>query len=250
MNNKNRLRSVISLFLSLYLVVNVCVAADADEYENDGDPLENLNQIFYGINDVIDRAFLEPVATFYVDHAPEGLQRGVSNFFDNIAYLGVIINDLLQGKGTDAAKDTGRFIVNTTIGIAGIFDPATSLGMERHEEDFGQTLGVWGAGEGAYLVLPLLGPSSVRDVPGVAMGMFTNILYYIEGSMLLPLIAVSAIDKRAELLTATRLRDQSTVGDPYIVTRSAYRQRRNHLIYDGDPPMDTYYEEEEEEAKK
>ncbi|VFM96453.1 MAG: phospholipid-binding lipoprotein MlaA, partial [Candidatus Kentron sp. G] len=226
------------------------LAAEIDENEEDGDPLRGVNRVFYGINDIVDKALVEPIAEVYVDHVHSGIRKSISNIFDNLAYLGVVINDILQGKIVHAVKDTGRFVVNSTIGIVGIFDPATSMGLERHDEDFGQTLGVWGAGEGAYLVLPALGPSSFRDVPGVVMGFFTDLLYYMDSSIMFPLIVVKVIDYRASMLDITRKRDESML-DPYLVTRSVYRQTRNELIYDGNVPFDEqdYLSDMDEEKK-
>nr|VFK04245.1 MAG: phospholipid-binding lipoprotein MlaA [Candidatus Kentron sp. H]VFK04427.1 MAG: phospholipid-binding lipoprotein MlaA [Candidatus Kentron sp. H]VFK07416.1 MAG: phospholipid-binding lipoprotein MlaA [Candidatus Kentron sp. H] len=235
MNSKIRFGLAMPLFLFLYTIANGSGATAAHDEEN-GDPAQRVNRIFYGINDVVDKAFVEPVAEAYVAYIPDGIRTGVSNFFDNLGYLGVVINDVLQGKIERALKDTGRFVVNSTIGIGGIFDPATHMGLARHEEDFGQTLGVWGADEGAYLVLPALGPSSVRDVPGVVMGFFTNLLYYMESSALAPLLAFYVIDYRADLLTAAHSRDESL--DPYIFMRDAYRQRQTYLIHDGNPPLE------------
>nr|VFK18770.1 MAG: phospholipid-binding lipoprotein MlaA [Candidatus Kentron sp. LPFa] len=241
MNRKKRSGIEIALFLFLYILANGCNGAEIHDEEN-VDSLEDMNHVFYGINDVLDKAFLEPVAEIYVDYLPKSIQFGISNFFDNLAYPGVIINNILQGKLGDGIESTGRFMVNTILGIGGLFDPATSLGLERHEEDFGQTLGVWGSGgEGAYLVLPALGPSSVRDAPGLVAELCTNLLYYLESSVMAPLIAVSAIKRRAEFLEITRLRDKSS--DPYLFTRDAYLQRRTYLIYDGEPP-DEYDEHE------
>lgn len=232
MNRKKRSGIEIILFLFLYMLANGCNGADTYDEEN-SDPLEDVNNVFYGINDVLDKAFLEPTAEMYADYLPRGIQSGISNFFDNLAYPGVIINDFLQGKIGDGIESAGRFVVNTILGIGGLFDPATSLGLERHEEDFGQTLGVWGSGgEGAYVVLPVLGPNSVRDAPGLVAELCTNILYYLESSIMVPLIAVSAIERRAEFLEISRLRDRSPV-DPYLFTRDAYLERRKHLIYDG-----------------
>lgn len=226
-----------TLFLSLYALSGICGAAEETGEWEGGDPLIGMNQVFYGLNDVVDKAFVEPLADAYVAYIPGKIRTSISNFFDNLAYLGVVINDILQGKFENALKDTGRFTVNSTVGIAGLFDPATSIGLERHEEDFGQTLGVWGVGEGAYVVLPAMGPSSLRDIPGVAMGFFTNLLYYAEPGVLGPLLALHVIDYRAELLDVTHKRDESML-DPYVFTRDLYRQRRTHLIYDGNPPME------------
>jgi len=249
MTGKTRFSLMMPLFLLLFAVGNGCGAAEARVPEEESnDALEGVNRIFYGLNDVVDKAFVEPIAELYEGYLPAGIRTSISNFFDNLAYLGVVINDVLQGKIEHALKDTGRFVVNSTVGVGGLFDPATSMGLKRHEEDFGQTLGVWGAGEGAYLVLPALGSTSLRDIPGVAMGFFTNLLYYAEPGVLAPLMALQVVDYRAGLLDATRKRDESMI-DPYVFTRDVYRQRRTHLIYDGNTPLGiTYSSEMYEEA--
>nr|VFK37049.1 MAG: phospholipid-binding lipoprotein MlaA [Candidatus Kentron sp. SD]VFK49907.1 MAG: phospholipid-binding lipoprotein MlaA [Candidatus Kentron sp. SD]VFK77743.1 MAG: phospholipid-binding lipoprotein MlaA [Candidatus Kentron sp. SD] len=246
MNRKNRPGIKIVPLLFLYMLMTGCAGADIRE-EGDNDPLKGMNNVFYGINDVLDKGFLEPVAELYESYLPSSVQIGISNFFDNLAYPGVIINSVLQGRIGDGVEGTGRFVVNTVFGIAGLFDPATPLGFERHEEDFGQTLGVWGAGEGAYLVLPAVGPNSVRDAPGLVADLFTNLLYCVESSVMIPLIALNAIERRAGFLQVTRLRDASPL-DPYLFTREAYRQRRTHLIHNGHASYD--YGEDEEENER
>ena len=237
MNNGNMSRAVISTVILLAALTTGC--ATTSQVDGANDPLQPVNEVFYGINDTLDRAFMQPIAEAYVEFLPDGIRSGVTNFFDNLYYPGVVINDLLQGKFEQGFSDAGRFVVNSTLGIGGLFDPATSMGLERHEEDFGQTLGTWGAGEGAYLVLPLGGPNSVRDAPDLVLSTFTNVMYYVESSLLLPLGVVKAVDDRANLLSATRLRDKTAL-DPYVFTRTAYRQRRTHLIYDGNPPIEDY----------
>nr|VFJ62824.1 MAG: phospholipid-binding lipoprotein MlaA [Candidatus Kentron sp. FW] len=235
MNGKNRPGIGIILFLFLYVLTNGCVGAEVDGERGNGDPLEGVNRVFYGVNDVLDDILLEPIAETYADYTPAVIQSGISNFFDNLAYPGVIINNILQGKIGYGLEGIGRFLINTIFGIGGLFDPATPLGFERHQEDLGQTLGTWGAGEGGYLVVPLIGPNSVRDVPGLVANLFTNLLYYTESSVMFPLFVVDAIDRRADYLTVTRLRDQVAL-DPYLFTREGYRNRREYLIYDGEVP--------------
>nr|VFJ68749.1 MAG: phospholipid-binding lipoprotein MlaA [Candidatus Kentron sp. FW] len=241
MNGKNRPGIGIILFLFLYVLTNGCVGAEVDGERGNGDPLEGVNRVFYGVNDVLDDILLEPIAETYADYTPAVIQSGISNFFDNLAYPGVIINNILQGKIGYGLEGIGRFLINTIFGIGGLFDPATPLGFERHQEDLGQTLGTWGAGEGGYLVVPLIGPNSVRDVPGLVANLFTNLLYYTESSVMFPLFVVDAIDRRADYLTVTRLRDQVAL-DPYLFTREGYRNRREYLIYDGEVPEE--YNEE------
>jgi phospholipid-binding lipoprotein MlaA len=165
----------------------------------------------------------------------------VTNFFDNVSYLNVIGNDLLQGKLARVAQDSGRFVVNSTIGIGGLFDPATSMGLTQHNEDLGQTFGTWGAKEGAYLMLPLLGPSSYRDLGSPLMGMLLNPLTYLSAIVTIPVGVANAVNTRANLLDATRIRDQAAL-DPYTFVREAWRQQREYEIYDGNPPGDGFEE--------
>jgi len=215
-----------------------CASTDAG---NAGDPHESLNRKFYSFNDTLDKAVLEPVAKSYADHTPEPVRNTVTNFFDNVTYLNTIANDLLQGKGQQFLADTGRFVVNSTVGVGGLFDPATSMGLEQNSEDLGQTFGKWGAEEGAYLVLPLMGPSSYRDVASPVMGIFLNPLTYLAPVITIPAGAVNAINARANLLDASRIRDQAAL-DPYTFVREAWRQQREYEIYDGNPPGDGFEE--------
>lgn len=201
------------------------------------DPWEPANRTFYNFNDSLDRNFFTPVAKGYVKIAPQPVRSGVTKFFDNVSYLNVIANDLLQGKLGDFASDSGRFVVNSTVGVGGLFDPATGFGMPAHEEDLGQTLGVWGAGEGRYMVIPLLGPNSFRDLPDFASSMALNPLTYLSSPITVPLGALNAINARANLLEASNIRDQAAL-DPYTFVREAYRQQREFKIYDGNPPTD------------
>ncbi len=204
-----------------------------------GDPHEALNRKFYAFNDTLDRNILEPVARTYANVTPDPVRKGVSNFVDNVTYLNTIANQLLQGKVDRFFSDSGRFIVNSTVGIGGLFDPATSLGLVEHNEDLGQTFGVWGAGEGAYLTLPLLGPSSYRDLPSPAMGILLNPLTYLSPVVTFPVGALAAVNTRANLLDASRIRDQAAL-DPYTFVREAWRQQREYEIYDGNPPGDGF----------
>jgi phospholipid-binding lipoprotein MlaA len=198
-----------------------------------------MNRKIYAFNDTLDKKFIEPIAKKYVTVTPTVVRKGVTNFFDNVSYLNTITNDILQGKPKAFFKDTGRFIVNSSLGIGGLFDPATSLGMPLREEDLGQTLGKWGAGEGAYLTLPFMGPSSYRDVSAPVMGIFTNPLTYLAAVVTVPAGVVSAINTRANLLDASRLRDQAAL-DPYAFVREAWRQQREYSLYDGNPPGDGF----------
>ncbi|MGB1109012.1 MAG: MlaA family lipoprotein [Gammaproteobacteria bacterium] len=222
--------------LGLLLLAGGCASApERASTEAAPDPLEDVNRVFYGFTDLADRTFIGPAASIYTEVVPSPVRSGVTNFLDNAGYLNVVINDLLQGKLDQGASDGARFLLNTTIGILGVLDVATGMGFEKHDEDLGQTLGVWGMGEGAYLFVPLRGPSSIRDVPDIPFSMVTNLLYYADSSVSVPLAVLNVIDKRAQLETALKVRDQAAL-DPYIFTREAYRQNRQYEIYDGNPP--------------
>ena len=144
------------------------------------DRWEGMNRVIYGFNDGVDRVLLKPIATGYRFITPDPVERGVRNVFGNLAYPTVIVNNLLQGKPGAAISDTGRFIVNSTVGVAGIFDVASNIGLEEHDEDFGQTLAVWGVGSGPYVVLPFLGPSTLRDAFGIPADRATNVIEHLE----------------------------------------------------------------------
>jgi phospholipid-binding lipoprotein MlaA len=208
----------------------------------DEDPFEGFNRAMYQFNDVFDRYVGRPVAKAYRWVLPTPVRRGLGNFFNNLREPIVIVNDLLQGKPVQAAQDTGRFVTNTVIGLLGLFDPAEHLGMPRHDEDFGQTLGVWGAGEGPYFVWPFLGPRYMRDSIGWVADwqLWTpNLLEDVSTGQRNTLAVWNFIDTRAGLLDATDILDQAAGQDPYAFVREAYKQRRRHLIHDGKLPQES-----------
>ena len=233
--------SVPRVVAATFVLLVVAGCASTDTANNNGDPYESVNRKIYAFNDTIDKNFVEPVAKKYAEYTPDPVRTGITNFFDNSGSLNTIINDLFQGKATQTAQDSGRFIVNSTIGIGGLFDPATSMGLKQHNEDFGQTMGKWGAHEGAYLMLPLLGPSSFRDIGSPIMDTLLNPLTYFSAIVTIPSGIVSAVNARANLLDQTRIRDQAAL-DPYSFVREAWRQQREYDIYDGNPPGDGYEE--------
>ncbi len=217
-----------------------CASTPPVKGSDPSDPYENTNRKIYNFNDTIDRKVFTPVARGYVQVTPDPVRAGVTKFFDNVGYLNVITNDFLQGKVTQGASDTGRFLVNSTVGVGGLFDPATKIGMPAHDEDLGQTFGIWGMGEGAYLMVPFLGPSSYRDLPDAATSIALNPMTWlggVGGIITWPLGALHAVNARANMLAASNIRDQAAV-DPYTFVREAYRQQRQYKIYDGNPPMD------------
>jgi len=202
-----------------------------------GDPLEGYNRAMYKFNDAVDTAIVKPVAKGYDTVVPDPISHGVSNFFSNLDDITVIINDLLQGKFYQAYKDTHRFVVNTTVGVAGIFDVASLSGLNKNNEDFGQTLGVWGAEPGAYVVLPFFGPRNVRDTFGLVGDMFTDPVMYVEGDdARMAFVGTRVVDTRANLLKAEKVLDEAAL-DEYSYVRDAYMQRRQNLVYDGNPPL-------------
>ena len=204
------------------------------------DPYEHTNRIFYSINDKLDRTIMQPVARSYVEVTPGIIRTGVTNFFDNLHYPNVILNTFLQGKLKQGVQDTSRFIFNSTLGIGGLLDIATGIGLPKHNEDLGQTLAVWGFKSGAYLYIPLIkGPSTVRDTTDLATSTLLDPLTYLSSIVLWPVEALNVINKRANLLNDTSLRDEAAV-DPYSFTREAYIQRRKYLIHDGKLPTEGY----------
>ncbi|WP_317931570.1 VacJ family lipoprotein [Halioxenophilus sp. WMMB6] len=232
------------LLLTLSILVTACAtsptAVDQSAPENNteapvkvvnSDPWEGFNRQVYRFNDALDRAFLKPVAKGYKWITPDPVEKGVSNVFDNLGEIRTVVNSILQWKWASAGNSTGRFVVNSTVGLVGIFDVAKVWGMDKPDgEDFGQTLATWGVGSGPFLVLPLFGPSTLRDGVARPVDWYTDPINYIKDSdAQLGLNAVSVIDTRAQLLEAEEL----VSGDRYSFIRDAYLQRRNYLIKDG-----------------
>lgn len=211
----------------------------ADSTAGNNDTIEPANRVFFNVNETLDKHLMKPIAETYVDLTPSPVRTGVTNFFNNLTYLNVIMNALLQGKFEQAVNDSLRFVFNSTLGIGGLFDVATNdLGLERNQEDFGQTLATWGIDEGSYLYLPLLGPNTVRDSTDQVTSTFLNPLFYVSAA-LFPVSALNIINTRANLLEASNLRDEAAI-DPYSFTREAYLQQRDFLIFDGNPPVEGY----------
>ncbi|TBU93561.1 MlaA family lipoprotein [Stutzerimonas kirkiae] len=216
----------IATLASLCCVASLCaVAAQAEE-----DPWEGFNRAVFRFNDTLDRYTLKPLAKGYQKVTPDPIEDGIGNFFRNIGDVVVLGNDLLQGKLHNAGVDTSRILFNTTFGLLGFVDVASRMGLQRNDEDFGQTLGVWGLGNGPYVVLPLLGPSTVRDAFGRVPDSFLKPYRYMgdvpsRNSML----GVDVVDTRASLLAAERM----ISGDRYIFIRNAYLQNREFRTRDG-----------------
>jgi phospholipid-binding lipoprotein MlaA len=205
-------------------------------HNNPRDPLEPFNRGVYAFNDAVDNMVLKPLATGYQAVLPPFVRTGVANFFSNLDDVTVILNGILQLKIVQALSDTGRFLINSTIGILGLFDVATHFGLEKHNEDFGQTLGYWGIGSGPYLVLPILGPSSFRDGIGRLVDSKTDIVWREDHIRTRNQFAgTRAISNRAHLLDSEKVIDTAAI-DRYAFIRDAYLQRRRNLVHDGNPP--------------
>ncbi|TSA53421.1 MAG: VacJ family lipoprotein [Nitrosomonadaceae bacterium] len=241
----NRLTTIVFL-LSAVLFAGCATIPQNDQSDQTArnvspvDPYENTNRTFYKITDAVDRHVLEPVAHAYIVNVPSPLRRSIGNFYDNVAYPNVALNAFLQGKVQQGLEDTLRFAINSTIGLFGLFDMATPMGLKQNDEDFGQTLGVWGVDTGSYLFLPFLGPSSSRDVSGIPVSVVTNALFYItSAAVFAPIGVLGIIDKRARLSGSMLIRDQAAL-DAYLFVREASLQQRRHQIYDGNPPPESY----------
>ncbi|MCW5624244.1 MAG: VacJ family lipoprotein [Burkholderiales bacterium] len=195
-----------------------------------------MNRSIYKYNDVADRYAMKPIAVTYTKIVPQFMRTGVRNFFSNIDDLFVVINDVLQLKGTHAAQDSVRLVANTVFGGLGFVDVASMRGIPKRSEDFGQTLGYWGVPSGPYLVLPLLGPSSMRDGPARLVDAYYDPVWWIDNVRLRnSIVGVGLVNLRANLLPAEQLLDEASM-DRYSFLRDAYLARRESLVYDGDPP--------------
>ena len=241
----NKLTQTILTFLFLTLSSTIFAAASDDVKTSSADfetttfedeifdPLEGLNRAVFSFNNVADRIVLEPVAKGY-KKLPSPIQSGLGNFINNLKLPLAALNQLLQGQGKNAAESTGRFLVNSTVGVFGLIDVADNIGLDQKEEDFGQTLATWGVGDGFYIVLPLFGPSNLRDTTGMVMTMMTDPInaYFInEGeAWIVPMrTAANAVDQRSKIIDEVNaLRDNSI--DYYAAVRSSYYQNRKAAI--------------------
>lgn len=212
------------------------------------DPLEPVNRALYTFNETADRYVLRPVAVGYDKVTPAPVRTGIGNFFSNLSYPVVIANDLLQGKAVQAGQDFARFVLNSTFGLAGIFDVAGATGLPEHDEDFGQTLGTWGVGPGWYLMLPFFGPSDNRDLVGRGVDVAASPTFYVQDSEAnIPLGILNAVDQRAGLLQADRFLEQQL--DRYVFVRTIYLQNRLNKVHDGNPPKEDYGFDEDDDSE-
>ncbi|MCL2525263.1 MAG: VacJ family lipoprotein [Betaproteobacteria bacterium] len=231
------------LAASLLAVAGAAMAEDGDvdvdepAYAgNPRDPYEGFNRAMFAVNEVLDKYAAKPVAQVYDNVTPLPVKAAFGNFFANIGDLWIGVNGALQGKVGDAGSDLARILINSTIGIFGLFDVASELGLERHDEDFGQTLAVWGVGDGGYVFLPLLGPRTLRDTAAWGVDYLADPLRSVEPARLSNSVtAVRFADIRASLLPADKIVAEAAL-DKYAYIRDAYLQRRRNQIYDGRPP--------------
>ena len=226
-----------SAMLLAYMLLSGCASAPPEYVTQTQDPWEKFNRAIYGFNDKVDKAIARPVAATYTRAMPAPARNGLHNFISNLGETSTIVNDALQGKLKQTLQDTGRFLINSTVGLLGWFDVAQHVGLPKHDEDLGETLAHWGVSSGPYLVIPIIGPSTVRDAGGRVGDLYTdpprnNIPPRYRNAELL----LDGIDTRAGLMGANEAIDSAY--DPYTFVRDAYLQNRRFNIYDGNPPTE------------
>ncbi|MFY9974915.1 MAG: VacJ family lipoprotein [Chromatiaceae bacterium] len=212
-------------------------ASSPDRVKDPRDPLEPFNRAVFRFNTDFDNAFMKPAAKAYRAVTPDVVDRGITNFFANLDDVTSLANNVLQFKLSRAGSDLGRIFINTTVGVLGFVDVATNVGLQSYKEDFDQTLGYWGLEPGAFLMLPILGPSSIRGTLGWAGDIVTDPLFSIDtGDVYWGLVGIRLVDYRADRLAAGEIMEEAAL-DPYVFLRDAYMQRRRNLVYDGNPPQ-------------
>lgn len=247
---KNNILRGLSTSLCLSVLMLTGCASTSGSIVSKDDPYEEINRSIFYFNEGLDDYVGEPVSSAYDFITPDFVQTGIGNFFSNLKDINVALNNLMQGKLLDAGEDTGRFLLNTTVGLAGIFDVATEVGLEKHDEDFAQTLAVWGVPQGPYLVLPILGSATTRGVPGYVFDTATNPATYVP----VPIRALEMLNLRAQASGALNVIDEGAL-DPYVFTRESFLQSRKHKITDGkselndDLDIDELLEDEATDAK-
>ncbi len=238
-NIKRNMKFTPGLVLAISMGVLSGCASIEPEYADERDPWENFNRATFQFNEGVDEYLARPVARGYNAVMPDFMDKGVSNFFGNLDDVGSSFNNLLQGKLGSATSDAGRVLVNSTLGVAGFIDIASKMDLQKHDEDFGQTLGYWGMGPGPYLVLPLFGPRTLRDTAGLAVDWYVTdpIILINDTGWRWGLYTLRFIDRRADLLGASDVLESAAL-DPYVFVRNAYLQRRLNQVYDGTPPFE------------
>lgn len=231
-NGNDKIQHAFSgLLIGVVLALGGCATTGEVEPQivsNKADPYESFNRKMFGFNDHVDNYVAEPISNAYKWITPQFLQTGVFNFFNNLKNVNVVINDVLQAKFSQSAEDTGRFAINSTVGLGGLLDVAKQVGLEQNEEDFEQTLAVWGVPQGSYLVLPILGPSTARGIPGAVFDTAANPASYVG----MPVQLVSMLNARASAEGSLKFIDEAAL-DPYVFTRESFLQWRNNLATDG-----------------
>lgn len=212
-----------------------CASTQHKNLSSENDTLETVNRASFVGTEFIDKYIIKPVAEKYVEITPPIYRTKVTNFFGNATYLNVAINAFLQGKFKQGLSDTGRFATNSIFGVAGLFDVATGMGLEEHEDDIGKTLTTWGVTSGPYIYVPIFGPYTARNTTDIASSMLLSPLRIVVSGVYWPFTVLDAINTRANLLETTRLRDTVAV-DAYAFTREAYLQQREYFLYGDDPP--------------
>ncbi len=253
--NKYFSTSFNAFLFSIFLVLTGCAGQNVVEESvsvevevSKNDPYENFNRKVFEFNKDLDTYLAEPISDAYLWVTPQLVQTGIANFFNNLKDINVVLNDVMQGKLIQGAEDTGRFAINTTLGLAGLFDVATEFGLEKNEEDFAQTLAVWGVPQGPYLVLPVLGPSSGRGVPGSIFDIVANPASYVGA----PIQLIQLLNARANAEGSLKFIKEAAL-DPYVFTRESFLQHRKFLITDGESEItddvfdfeDEFYDNEE-----
>ncbi|ALM52084.1 VacJ family lipoprotein [Halomonas huangheensis] len=240
LSKRNR-RGIIVMATAAAIGISGCASTGVSSEPNPADPWEGFNRKVFAFNDVLDRYALRPAAQGYHFVTPDPLERGVTNFFNNLGEIRTAFNSLLQGKPSNAGVASTRFLMNSTFGLAGLLDPATHAGFVANDEDFGQTLGVWGVPEGPYVVLPFYGPSTVRTATGLPVDFYTYPLTYVENDTVrYSLRALELLDARAQLLSQEDL----LRGDRYSFIRDAWLQRMRFEVNDGEIGDDTFIDDD------
>lgn len=230
----------ISLIHKSLLLLLIFVVSNSTFSEEIHDPFEDINRITFNINDSLDNKIAKPVAVFYGDITPPFIQNRITRFFKNLAEIDTFINQALQGKPKLAINDFGRFAINSSIGLFGFFDVATKMGLEAHDEDFGQTLGVWGVPDGPYLMLPIIGPSNARDIMSRPISSFLSGTFAMtDTDVKLTLTALDALETRERYLDFEAM----ITGDRYTFVKDAYVQSRDYEIFDGEMTEDDFLED-------
>jgi len=230
--NTVRIRRVAVVLIAATTLLGGCATTQSKV-----DPFEPWNRVMFDVNDVVDGKIAKPIAEAYVKYTPELIRRGISTFFGNIEDLFVGINNVLEGDGNRAGDDFGRVLLNSTFGVGGLFDLASMMGIERHNQDFGITFGKWGFPQGPYFFVPLIGPTTLRDGTGTVirayLGPTTYIFTYVPVRNVV--YGIGALDLRASMLGTESMVDQAAL-DRYRFIRNAYLRARRYQVYDGKPP--------------